>query len=421
MNIAPLDHIPPLQIRSFLAILQSITQTHIGKNAPLSLPAVNVSNFAEKTWKECQCSSADINAIAQSFTDMFSVPLTAPTPHDAVGNFADDVFRIWQRGAQTVTFFTSGSTGKPKPCTHPEDHLRQELTGILPLLGTRTRALVTVPLHHLYGFTFGLLLPQALNAPIVSEAPLPPAVLHQMQAGDMVVGIPLLWSRIAQILQEKAALGNAENNAASRGIMLLSGTAPLPPETFATMLSHGFTMIEFFGSSEMGVMCRRLEPNIPFTLLPQFTRVHDSEESNTAQDAQTNAVPDSVLRTLPNGSTQLFPLQDCIQWIDERHLNPKGRKDFAVQVGGVNVFPARVAQVMAKHPAIAACSVRLMRPEEGDRLKAFVVPKDGVDTGTLKKDLRAFAKQQLSPEEQPTRYDFGTDLPRNLVGKPSDW
>jgi acyl-CoA synthetase (AMP-forming)/AMP-acid ligase II len=46
-----------------------------------------------------------------------------------------------------------------------------------------------------------------------------------------------------------------------------------------------------------------------------------------------------------------------------------------VQVAGVNVWPQRVAEALRAHPDVLDAVVRPMRADEGERLKAFVVPR----------------------------------------------
>ena len=57
-----------------------------------------------------------------------------------------------------------------------------------------------------------------------------------------------------------------------------------------------------------------------------------------------------------------------------------------MRVAGFNIYPARVREVLLSHPAVADVSVRLMRASEGERLKAFVVPRDGTDWDRLPED-----------------------------------
>jgi len=93
-----------------------------------------------------------------------------------------------------------------------------------------------------------------------------------------------------------------------------------------------------------------------------------------------------------------------------------------VQVGGTNVFPAYVGEVLAMHPAVAECHVRLMRPDEGTRLKAFVVPRaDAGDAAALRQALSAWIAERLTPPERPAVFSFGPALPRQLNGKLADW
>ena len=63
-----------------------------------------------------------------------------------------------------------------------------------------------------------------------------------------------------------------------------------------------------------------------------------------------------------------------------------------------------------------------MRPDEGDRLKAFVVPvATTAHEDALRLELRRFATASLSPAERPGAYAFGSALPRGAMGKLADW
>ncbi len=400
MKIESLDKIACMNHEAFLHILQSILQMHLGRYTEHAHSWISSEEFAKLSFNDANCSQEDLKSIVQTFMAMFNLDENIPSINECFANFTADMYKIWRNGQQNITFFTSGSTGKPKPCTHPEVNLRQELIGIVPLLKNRKRALVTSPLHHLYGFTFGLLLPMSLNIPIRLEAPIPTAIVHQIQDRDLVIGVPLLYTNMVRLERVQ-----------SHNSFLICGTAPLPTECFATLLSLGFEMVEFFGSSEMGVMCCRLAPGNHFTLLPQFERL----------EPQNSNAQDTVRRTLPDGLTQDFPLQDNIDWQDARHLLPMGRKDFAVQVAGVNVFPEYISKVLNEHPSVESSLVRLMRPEEGQQLKAFIILKPNYDQAQARQELRAFVKQKLKIEEQPARFTFGDDFPRSAIGKPADW
>jgi acyl-coenzyme A synthetase/AMP-(fatty) acid ligase len=74
---------------------------------------------------------------------------------------------------------------------------------------------------------------------------------------------------------------------------------------------------------------------------------------------------------------------------------------------------------------VAEAAVRLMRPDEGARLKAFVVPAgasaDEAGVETLRTELLDWCAQRLTAPERPAAISFGERLPRQASGKPADW
>lgn len=394
----PLERVPRLTAEDLALVLFSMTHEALSAGDPFAMSELPLEAFLHGSWSGLGVSPETGAALQTRFSTMFGIDAVPIVPSGTPGETVETAFRRWLASPREVTFFTSGSTGAPKLCTHAEDHLRQELIGIAPLMAGCTAARVPVPLHHMYGFTFGLQLPRTLGIPILKTSPIPAVIASAMQPGDLLVGIPFLWKRVVA--------GKPLNG---QGITLLTATAPTPPEVLATLRQWGFRCREMFGASETGAMCWRESPEAPFTLLPHF--VH---ESRTADPAH-------VRRLLPDGELRTYALLDTVNWIDDGHLLPTGRKDSAVQVGGRNVFPTRIADVLREHAGVADCLVRLMRQDEGDRLKAFVVPQQGWESGTLLRELKALCRQQLRPEECPAVYTFGEDLPRTGLGKPCDW
>lgn len=403
MKSWPLEKIPHLGLRALTAIVQSMTQAVASRRTPLGLPARLPEEFAAMRWEALGLDGDALNDVTRQANAMFHTDAPVPDMAELCGGLAQAVFAQWKDGERPVTFFTSGSTGVPKPCTHREGALRQEITSVAPLVEDRTAALVTAPLHHMYGFTFGLLLPLSLGIPIRSAPPLPTVVAAQMRPGDMVVGIPLLWSRLVELRGWQSGASDA-----GKGVTVFTATSPTPPEVLRAMLRHGFRIIEFFGSSEVGVVCRRMHPDDPFELLPHVNRGQGGHA-------------DTLERLLPDEGLCRYPVMDDITWLDDRHLRPGARIDKAVQVGGINVYPQHVAHVLEGCDGVRQCVARLMRPEEGYRLKAFVVPEAGVGPEALRAALTRFARSHLNDEERPGRYDFGADIPRGPIGKPTDW
>ena len=302
-------------------------------------------------------------------------------------------------GAPALTFRTSGSSGSPKRCTHALALLWQETLELARLLPGRKRILSVVPGHHIYGFLFTVLLPRVLDAEVLDlRTAAPDTLLGAARPGDLIVAHPGWWEQAARLGPRFGP-----------DIAGTSSTAPCPDPLALELGEAGLRLLQVLGSSETAGVGWREEAGAPFVLLPYWTRP---------------GVPDELARTLPDGGTARYPLQDRLEWEDARRFRPAGRIDCAVQVGGVNVFPSYVAEVLRMHPRVADAAVRLMRPDEGRRLKAFVVPAASVDEAglaALRAALLDWCAERLVAPERPAALSFGDRLPRQASGKPADW
>ncbi|MDR0466563.1 MAG: AMP-binding protein [Deltaproteobacteria bacterium] len=399
----PLERVPHLDFLAVASVLQSIAQEALGRVDPLSFSAKSPREFAAMTWESLGGAEESLHAAARRFAAMFNVDVRPPLPQEETGIFAQKGLDLWQEGQRPLTFFTSGSTGEAKGCTHLESHVRQEIAGIVPWGEGGESMLATVPLHHMYGFIFGVLMPMCLDIPVRCAPPLPTVVDAQMRPKDLVVSTPLLWSRLVEM---KNWLTGASD--AGRDITIFMAAAPTPPEVMHALRRNSFRTVEFFGSSETGGFCCRENPDEPFVLLPHVERGKGEHEG-------------AIERVLPDGTLMRYPFVDSIMWVGDRALLPGGRLDKAVQVAGVNVHPQHVASVLERHEGVRRCLVRLMREDEGHRLKAFVVPQQGWNEKALRKSLALFARQNLDDAERPGHYAFGDDIPRTPMGKPADW
>jgi len=298
-----------------------------------------------------------------------------------------------------LTFRTSGSSGRPKPCTHELAHLEQEVDCLGALLAGRRRVLTTVPAHHIYGFLFTVLLPERLacGPALDMRSATPQALPKCLRAGDLLVSHPAYWALVAR---HACAL--------PAGVHGVSSTAPCPDELAQALTGHGLQrLLQVYGSSETAGIGWRDAPGAPYCLMPQWQR-----------DAEDAAV---LVRLAADGARVPHPLQDRIEWLADGKFRVAGRLDAAVQVGGINVFPERVRQVLLAHPAVREAAVRPMAAHEGQRLKAFVVSAPGADPAALPDELARWLSGRLSAPEQPKAFTFGTALPVNQRGKACDW
>lgn len=311
-----------------------------------------------------------------------------------------------------LTFSSSGSTGQPKRCGHAITTLEQEAQALAALFPGRRRLLAAVPGHHIYGFLFTQLLPRHLGldaAQVVSVRPQLPAALARLAApGDLVIGHPQFW---------QAALAGGQ--AFPADVIGVSSTAPCPDEVAAAAGPCGLAaLFQVYGSSETGGLGWRTSQREDYRLLPHLERDGDGDGNDNGAGAG-----GGIVRALPDGRVERLQAQDALVWSGPRSFGVGARHDGAVQVGGVNVFPARVRDALLEHPEVLDCAVRLMRPDEGVRLKAFIVRRAGgagSEQDFLRR-LRFWIDQRLPAPERPKALAIGPALPRGIMDKPADW
>ncbi|WP_151703207.1 AMP-binding protein [Nitrincola alkalilacustris] len=295
-----------------------------------------------------------------------------------------------------ISFFSSGSTGEPARHKQPLTHLLREASFLRECLQRQTapdqqaRVWSLVPAHHIYGFIFTVLLPDLLGPDtevIDARTRLLTSIERNLKPGDILVAVPEFWQRWVSTGMRLPP-----------GCKAVTAAGPSNSDTLRQLINQGAELLEIYGSSETAGLGYRRSPESPLTLMPHWTIEGDT------------AVSDCLRADLP----------DRLEWSDARHFVVAGRKDKAVQIAGVNVYPDRIAGLISTHEAVAEAAVRL----QGQRLKAFVVPEKDLpdsDFASLEHSLRRWLSTQLPAGQIPGHFAFGDSLPRNSMNKLSDW
>ncbi|SFM95826.1 AMP-binding enzyme [Methylobacterium pseudosasicola] len=347
------------------------------------------------------CDSLEKLWLASAANEMFNLHelgsegdlLTNPT----FGAWIEHIEEAWRSGITSMTFSTSGATGRPKRCTHDAGHLHTEAEFLSDLFRDRQRIVSLIPAHHAYGFLFSALLPDALAVEHLDATYLSPGDLARSLApGDLVVTFPERW----QWLERSLAVWPMD----VEGVV---STAPCPQGLIAALHDRGLAgMTEVYGTSETAGVAVRRWPEPSYRLMSHWRFA----------ERDSDVAPMVVHR-----SGRRYPLPDDLRTQDDDRFQLLGRRDGAVQVGGVNVYPNQVAAQLGEHPGVRSAAARLMRPEEGRRLKAFIVPEAGIEEATLREDLRAWMESTLPTPARPAALTFGPHLPVGRTGKPADW
>lgn len=287
-----------------------------------------------------------------------------------------------QAGRRLKTFAFSAAGENANVVDHRADAIYADAASAANLLYGRRRIISLVSPHSLIGFTLSILAANLLRAPSVDARGMAPGEFQKFLAfGDAVIATPSLWRYL--IAQGVTAPDNS---------MAVFFGEPMTPEISAAIRKAGFgAQREIYGSTEHGLIGWRDSPSDPFALLENWRR--NGDELN---------------RTLPSGESVAASPMDVLLWEGERRFRLGGRRDGAVQIGAVNVFPTKIAEKIAEHPDVRACAVTLFKNDSGvDRLIANIELKTGGQPSeTMARSIDAWCRSNLRPHERPRLYAY---------------
>ena len=363
-----------------------------------------------------------------------------PAPADTVS--LETVLAISQPGPEPVDcrddevallLFTSGTTGVPKGVGLTHGNLRANLHTLLVDtwgMNEQDRLLHALPPHHLHGLGLGLYGTLFVgNATVLLERFDPLVVLRAFDPHQISVfmGVPTMYHRMVDIEGEFSL---------SAMRLLTCGSAPLSPETFRRFQERfGLTLVERYGLTETGINTSNplRGPGKPGSVglpLPGIEiGIFDPQTQRRLTDGEAGEIwvrgpnvfrgywrnPEATASAFSDG---WFRTGDLGAYSDEGYLAILGRIKELIIVGGTNVTPGEVEAVFETEPGVAECAVAGVPDVDlGERIAAFIVPREGADTGELERRLRARAEHHLAPYKRPRQYYFLAAIPRNTMGK----
>ena len=90
-------------------------------------------------------------------------------------------------------------------------------------------------------------------------------------------------------------------------------------------------------------------------------------------------------------------------------------KDLII-VGGANVYPSEIEDVLLAHPAVAeAAVVGMPDSHKGEVPRAYIVLREGTDATT--DDLARYCAENLAHYKLPAQIDVRAELPKTMIGK----
>jgi long-chain acyl-CoA synthetase len=220
-----------------------------------------------------------------------------------------------------------------------------------------------------------------------------------------------------------------------------SGGAPLPPEVCKRFEAKtGAVIFEGYGLSETAPVVTanptfkntRKIGSIGFPLPGTVLKILDAETGQTelaqGEDGEVAICGPQVMKTYwnkPEETAEVFREIEGKRFFltgDIGHVDENGfvvitdRKKDMILVGGFNVYPREVEDILFTHPKVALVAVvGVPDAKSGETVKAFIQVNPG-ETCTEEEILK-FCKENMAGYKRPRQIEFRDAIPVSAVGK----
>lgn len=331
-----------------------------------------------------------------------------------------------------IILYTSGTTGTPKGAMLTHGNVYSNARDVASYLGfvADDRIIATLPVFHVFALTV------VINAPLLSGAtillaprfsPTETFAMAKEQKATVFAGVPTMYNYLYQ-------LPNSKPDDFSTIRLAISGGSSLPvallhnfEEKFNVQISEGYGL-----SEASPVTCfnpldhSRKAGSIGININNVENRVVDEY----GREVPVGEVGELIVRG-PNVMKGYYKMPEETDaairdgWLYTGDLAKKDeegyffivdRKKDMIIVGGFNVYPREVEEVLFAHTSIVeAAVIGVPDANFGEAVQAFIVLKDGVETTT--EDILAYCAKHLVKYKVPKVIEILDELPKNTTGK----
>ncbi|MDI7743045.1 fatty acid--CoA ligase family protein [Lysinibacillus fusiformis] len=366
-----------------------------------------------------------VNALSNSAkekTKLFSQILGSPVESvDPVKVEEDDT---------AIILYTSGTTGYPKGAmlTHRNLYSNARDVGHYLSMTPEDRVIATLPVFHVFALTVVVNAPLLQGATVLLAPRFSPSEIYDLaesQKATVFAGVPTMYNFLYQFD------GDADKFAALR--LAVSGGAPLPVQVlhdfeakFKVKVSEGYGLSEASPVTCFNPLDRERKAG---SIGMSISNVENKVVDEFGNEVPVGEVGELIVRG-PNVMKGYYKMPEDTanairgEWLYTGDLAKKDedgyfyivdRKKDMIIVGGFNVYPREVEEVLFTHPnVVEAAVVGFPDANLGEAVHAYVVLKEN---NTTVEELQAFCAQRLVKYKVPAAIDLLEELPKNSTGK----
>jgi long-chain acyl-CoA synthetase len=354
------------------------------------------------------------------FTQLLATTTNTPDPV-AVGD--DDT---------AIILFTSGTTGHPKGAmlTHKNLYSNARDIGEYLKFTEEDRVIATLPVFHVFALSVVVNAPLLKGATILLVPRFSPADVFETakaHAATVFAGVPTMFNFLLQSAGD-------DISAFSNLRLAISGGASLPvsllysfEEKFNVRVSEGYGLSEASPVTCFNPIDKERKAG---SIGQSIVNVENKVVNELGEEVPVGEVGELIVRG-PNVMKGYYNLPEetaaAIRdgWLYTGDLARKDEEDYfyivdrkkdMIIVGGYNVYPREVEEVLFAHENIVEAAV-LGYPDmnQGEVVHAYIVLKDR--SATSAEDVIAYCAKHIAKYKVPKVVEILDELPKNATGK----
>ncbi|GGJ72105.1 long-chain acyl-CoA synthetase [Anoxybacillus voinovskiensis] len=330
-----------------------------------------------------------------------------------------------------VILYTSGTTGKPKGAmlTHKNVYSNAQDTANYLKINGEDRVIATLPMFHVFCLTVALNAPLMNGGTVLIVPKFSPAKIFQLareEKATIFAGVPTMYNFLYQYEE-----GKAEDLQTLR--LCISGGASMPvallknfEQKFKVIISEGYGLSEASPVTCFNPLDR---PRKPGSIGTSIMNVENKVVNEFGEEVPVGEVGELIVRG-PNVMKGYYNMPeetahtirdgwlytgDLAKMDEEGYFYIVDRKKDMIIVGGYNVYPREVEEVLYSHPdVVEAAVIGVPDPNFGEAVKCFVVSRN---PDLTEEQLMSYCRERLAKYKVPSSIEFLQELPKNTTGK----
>ncbi|WP_100333912.1 fatty acid--CoA ligase family protein [Bacillus alkalisoli] len=329
-----------------------------------------------------------------------------------------------------IILYTSGTTGKPKGAMLTHKNLYRNAKDVADFLKVNEsdRVIATLPMFHVFCLTVALNAPLMNGATVIIVPRFSPQHIFEItkkHEATVFAGVPTMYNFLLQHegvdVEDLSSLRLCISGGASMPVALLKNFE----KKFNVIISEGYGLSEAAPVTCFNPLDR---PRKAGSIGTSIVNVENKVVNELGEEVAVGEVgelivcgpnvmkgyynmPEETAYTIKEG---WLYTGDMAKMDDEGYFYIVDRKKDMIIVGGYNVYPREVEEVLYNHPSVIEVAVvGVPDANLGEAVKCFIVTKETI----TEEELITYCREYLAKYKLPSSIEFLDELPKNTTGK----